>query len=96
MKNWMKPAIPLALVLVAVSAFMVRGREMPETEDSALEFAAAELRSLEVTAEAAGLIEPIRLVEVKSKASGEVLEILVETGDVVQRPERAPHTVTLG
>ena len=85
MKKWMKPAIALALVLVAVSAFMVRGREMPETEDSALEFAAAELRSLEVTAEAAGLIEPIRLVEVKSKASGEITALHVETGDAVKR-----------
>lgn len=85
MKNWMRPAIPLALVLVAVSAFMVRGREMPEAEDSVLEFAAAELRSLEVTAEAAGLIEPIRLVEVKSKASGEITALHVETGDAVKR-----------
>src|SRR5690606_41856655 len=39
---------------------------------------------LTVTAEAAGQIEPIRLVEVKSKASGEITEILIETGDVVE------------
>jgi HlyD family secretion protein len=40
---------------------------------------------LEVTAEAAGLIEPIRLVEVKSKASGEITALHVETGDAVKR-----------
>src|SRR5690606_19190902 len=38
-----------------------------------------------VTAEAAGLIEPIRLVEVKSKASGEITALHVETGDAVKR-----------
>ena len=87
MKKWMKAGIPLVLVLVAVSAFMVRDRGVAEAEDSALEFAVAELRSLEVTAEAAGLIEPIRLVEVKSKASGEITSLRVETGDAVQRGE---------
>ena len=85
MKKWMKPSIALALVLVAVSAFMVRGREVVETDDTALEFAIAEQRSLEVTAEAAGLIEPIMLVEVKSKASGEITSLHVQTGDAVKR-----------
>ncbi|HEX2168613.1 MAG TPA: efflux RND transporter periplasmic adaptor subunit [Longimicrobiales bacterium] len=87
MKKWMKPAIGLALVvvLIAVSAFMVRGREIAETDDTALEFAVAEQRSIEVTAEAAGLVEPIMLVEVKSKASGEITALHVETGDAVKR-----------
>ncbi|MGH7465872.1 MAG: efflux RND transporter periplasmic adaptor subunit, partial [Longimicrobiales bacterium] len=77
MKKWMKPVIALALLLVAVSAFMVRDRDVVETDDNALEFQMAERRSLEVTAEAAGMIEPIRLVEVKSKASGEITRLLV-------------------
>ncbi|MGH7448058.1 MAG: efflux RND transporter periplasmic adaptor subunit, partial [Longimicrobiales bacterium] len=85
MKKWMKPVIALALLLVAVSAFMVRDRDVVETDDNALEFQMAERRSLEVTAEAAGMIEPIRLVEVKSKASGEITRLLVETGDAVKR-----------
>ncbi len=50
-----------------------------------LQLAVAERRNLEVLAEAAGLIEPVRLVEVKSKASGEVLRIHVETGQDVER-----------
>ena len=87
MKKWMKPAIPLVLVSVAVSAFMVRDRGDAQAEESVLEFATAEQRSLEVTAEAAGLIEPIRLVEVKSKASGEITSLRVETGDAVKRGE---------
>lgn len=36
-------------------------------------------------AEATGTIEPVREVEVKSKASGEILRLLIDIGDVVQR-----------
>lgn len=39
--------------------------------------------SLEVMVGSAGVVEPLASVEVKSKASGEVLELLVETGDSV-------------
>ncbi|MBI2566375.1 MAG: efflux RND transporter periplasmic adaptor subunit [Candidatus Schekmanbacteria bacterium] len=42
-------------------------------------------RTIEVTSEASGLIEPIRVVEVKSKASGEVLSLHVQTGDRVEQ-----------
>jgi HlyD family secretion protein len=41
--------------------------------------------TLDITAEAAGLMEPPRVIEVKSKASGEVLRMHVETGDIVER-----------
>jgi len=39
--------------------------------------------SLNVTAEASGQVEPIRVVDVKSKASGEILQLHVETGMTV-------------
>jgi HlyD family secretion protein len=39
---------------------------------------------LEIIVEAAGELEPLRAVEVMSKASGEVIETLVETGDPVE------------
>lgn len=42
-------------------------------------------RDISVSAEAAGAINPDTIVEVKSKASGEVLAIKVETGDIVPR-----------
>jgi HlyD family secretion protein len=42
-------------------------------------------RDIIVTAQAAGSILPDTVVEVKSKASGEILEFNVETGQVVQR-----------
>ncbi len=44
-----------------------------------------ETRDIVVPAEAAGVIEPDTLVEVKSKASGEILDIRVETGQKVER-----------
>lgn len=45
--------------------------------------AGVERRSLEVIVGSAGVVEPLASVEVKSKASGEVLELKVETGDNV-------------
>jgi HlyD family secretion protein len=43
-----------------------------------------ERRNLEIVAEAAGLVEAVRVVEVKSRASGEVLRVNVESGDKVE------------
>jgi HlyD family secretion protein len=44
-------------------------------------------RDIVVSADAAGTIEPIMVVEVKSKASGEIIEMTAETGDIVQQGE---------
>jgi HlyD family secretion protein len=41
-------------------------------------------RDIVVSASAAGSIEPVTPVEVKSKASGEILEVRAETGDLVR------------
>ena len=41
-------------------------------------------RNITVAVEAAGIIEPVTTVEVKSKASGEILELPVDTGDYVE------------
>lgn len=46
--------------------------------------AGVERRSIEVGVSSAGIVEPIATVEVKSKASGEVLGVQVETGDTVE------------
>jgi len=42
-------------------------------------------RDLIVSAAASGAIEPVLTVDVKSKASGEIIEMLVETGDDVRQ-----------
>jgi HlyD family secretion protein len=45
-------------------------------------------RDIVVSASAAGVVEPVTTVEVKSKASGEIVEVGVETGDAVQAGQR--------
>lgn len=44
-----------------------------------------ERRSITVSVQAAGTVQPDTLVEVKSKASGEILDLKVETGQQVER-----------
>lgn len=51
------------------------------------DIATVERQDLEIQAEASGLIEPLRVVEVKSKVSGELQMIHVETGDTVRQGE---------
>lgn len=53
--------------------------------DNADPIRAAEVarRDIIVTATAAGVVEPVTTVEVKSQASGEIVEVLVEEGDLV-------------
>lgn len=41
------------------------------------------VRDIVLSASAAGVVEPIRTVEVKSKASGEIIDVLAEVGDEV-------------
>ncbi len=65
----------ISLLLVACSAEENRG----PIYDSA----SVERRTIEVAVSSAGIVEPLATVEVKSKASGEVLELLVATGDMV-------------
>jgi HlyD family secretion protein len=48
-------------------------------------------RDIVVSAQAAGTIQPDTTVEVKSKASGEILQIRVETGQEVRRGELMVH-----
>lgn len=52
---------------------------------SVVDMAAVERRDIIVSAEATGVVEPIQIVEIKSKASGEVIKVAVETGEVVEK-----------
>ena len=44
-----------------------------------------EHRDIVVSAQASGTVQPDTVVEVKSKASGEILDLRVETGQLVKR-----------
>jgi len=61
------------------------GPSEPKPAASQYEVAKVERRSLALTVEAAGVIEPVRTVEIKSKASGEILELGADTGETVKR-----------
>jgi HlyD family secretion protein len=54
-----------------------------EEPDEPIRTAEVARRDIVVSATAAGVVEPIITVEVKSQASGEIVEVLVEEGDVV-------------
>ncbi|UCF21111.1 MAG: efflux RND transporter periplasmic adaptor subunit [Gemmatimonadota bacterium] len=77
----------IGIILVIVAAIAVVGFQIlkngEETEAPVYQMVAVTPRDIVVSASAAGVIEPITTVEVKSKASGEIFEINVETGDVV-------------
>lgn len=75
----MKHYLPLFLALGLAACAQERDAQpMYDT-------AKADRRSIEVSVSSAGVVEPLATVEVKSKASGEVLDVLVEVGDQVDR-----------
>ena len=56
-----------------------------EVEPPVYQLVPVTARDIIVSVSAAGTIEPIKTVEVKSKASGEIIDVLAETGDLVRR-----------
>ena len=56
----------------------------PPASTSIYETAPVETREIAVTVDAAGVIEPETTVDVKSKASGEILTVHADTGDLVE------------
>ncbi len=78
------------LLLVLIAAGVVAGifivRRRPKAEAvTVYEAVPVERRSIVVSARAAGTVQPDTVVEVKSKASGEILEMPAETGQLVER-----------
>src|SRR5437867_5678002 len=79
---------PLVLVLVGLAAvaavLVVRGsRHRSGTQE--IMAVPVERRDIALTIEATGTVEPIDLVEVKSKASGQIVRMPVQVGSVVRR-----------
>jgi HlyD family secretion protein len=73
--------IRFLILLIAVG---LQGCEKPE-EVKTYQTAPVIRRDIVVSVEAAGIIESLLTVEVKSKASGEILKIQGDTGDFVQQ-----------
>jgi HlyD family secretion protein len=72
------------LTILAAVALAACSEPEPESVAPLYDTAPVETRPIEVTVAAAGVVEPETLVEVKSKASGEILAMHAETGDVVE------------
>ena len=74
--RWLLPMLVAALALSACGK---------KSKTKALyETASVEKRTIVVSATATGAIEPVLTVDVKSKASGEIIEMHIETGDDVK------------
>lgn len=75
-----KKLVSLALASIVLAAC---GRSTSQSQTT-YDTVAASTRDIRVAVEAAGQIEPAITVELKSKASGQILDIQGETGQVVQ------------
>ena len=76
-----------ALLAVAILAACAEEQSTAPIYDSA----AVERASISVSVGSSGVVEPLATVEVKSKASGEILELFVETGDYVEEGALLVH-----
>ena len=74
----------MSRIYLILSLLMLVGCAEKDKADIVYDTAGVERRTLEVTVNSAGIVEPLATVDVKSKASGEVLDVLVETGDLVE------------
>jgi len=75
------------VVAVAATAAVRYGRESDRTEPPADAFrlVAVKRGSVDLTVSASGVIEPIRRVEIRSQASGQVLELPIQEGEEVAK-----------
>ena len=81
MKRSSGPLAALSATLAAAAFFSSCKKEAPPI---AYEAVPVERRDIVVSAQASGAIQPDTTVEVKSKASGEILELGAEIGDAVK------------
>ena len=79
-KTWGSRALALFLPLTLAAGLAGCSRGETEEQQATPDLAKVERRDLSIRAEASGLIEPLRIVEVKSKVGGEIKSIRVETG----------------
>ena len=78
-------------IVAALCGLLLVACSEDKTNTLIYESASVERRSIEVSVDSSGIVEPLAVVEVKSKASGEVLELLVEIGDHVEASDLLVH-----
>jgi HlyD family secretion protein len=68
---------------LAALAFLMGCKE--EVEPPVYQLVQVATRDITVSVTAEGAVEPIKTIDVKSKASGEIVDVLAETGDIANR-----------
>ena len=71
-------------IRIAIALLVIVGGCKQQAATRLYEEIAVARRDLDVRVSAAGVVEPVLTVDVKSKASGEIIEMRVETGDEVR------------
>lgn len=86
MKKWLIGAVIL-LIGATLSWSYTRSYESKKTQPTQVSYkeVIAEYGSLVIRVAASGVVKPIDRIELKSKASGEIVELAVEMGDSVKR-----------
>ncbi|GAB4324838.1 MAG: hypothetical protein Kow0074_18160 [Candidatus Zixiibacteriota bacterium] len=79
----MKHRYVSTVAVAVVALLLVSSCKTEEVEQAIYRQVPVTQRDIVVTANAAGVVEPIKVVEVKSKASGEIVAVHVEEGDEV-------------
>lgn len=84
----LKTFVKLALVVgIGVGGWYAYAYYMPVEEDDGLgelPRVTAVVRDITVSVQATGVLQPIKIIEIKSKASGEILDMPVGIGDFVE------------
>jgi HlyD family secretion protein len=78
------PAMILIVIGIVAGGFAIRGALGKKKADMVIPTASVERQDITVTVEANGTVEPISIVDVKSKASGQIIRMPVEIGSTVQ------------
>ena len=89
MNSWLKGAlgaVPVVAVAAVVGGWLPRGGG-PDAGQDALRYkeVTAERADFRIAVTANGLVKPIDRIELKSKASGAVIELPIEVGDQVEK-----------
>jgi len=87
----MKKIIPLALILGAAAAIIIwkpfGGADPDSTKATTTSTSVVKRGDLIITVNSTGVVEPIAKIDLKSKASGEIIELPVDEGDRVAKGE---------
>jgi len=77
----LKLVVFAGVVFGGLYAYQQYTAEAEQDELGALSTVVADVRDITVSVSATGVLQPIKIVEIRSKASGEILEMPVEMGD---------------